>query len=189
MVDRNRFRRRRDIERFLRFVESIDPRIVINFLPQLATGRGAQADSFRHPAECDGVARRIVASARSLGRPVNLLFGTVDTFIGCPGAGGKLMNVDITGNVTVCISKASLGNLLEEPFEQIYARFVDGCRKLKVGFFCCRVNEATGQRVLEPEESDRALQRFYESSTDSTWQQFLDKYGWLLARIMGSPAG
>jgi MoaA/NifB/PqqE/SkfB family radical SAM enzyme len=180
VVGRASFPTEREVERFLRFVESIDPRIVINFLPQLATGRGTDSGSFAAPAECEPVAERIVETARRLGRPVTMLFGRVDTFMGCVGAGGKLLNVDIAGNVTVCISRAALGNVLEEPFDAIYQRFRDQCSRLKVGFFCCKVGEAGAGDVLTPERSEAALEEFYGEKADSTWQRILDRHGPLL---------
>jgi len=185
VVDRERFAHRDDVERFLRFVEGIDPSIVIRFLPLLATGRGKHADSFRDPAECEAVADRITATAEELGRPIAMLFGRVDAFIGCPGAGGKLMNIDGAGNVTVCISRAALGNVLEEPFANIYERFVTRCRRLQVGFFCCDVGErADAPDLLDPAASQRALERFYAKSQDADWQRALDRYGWLLRRLV-----
>jgi len=183
VVGRQAFPTVRAVERYLRFVESIDPRIVVNFLPQLATGRGADADSFAAPADCEPVAERIVSTARRLGRPITMLFGRVDTFMGCVGAGGKLLNIDIAGNVTVCISRAAVGNVLEEPFEQIYRRFTDQCSRLKVGFFCCKVGEAGSGEVLPPARSQDALGEFYAEKADSTWQRILDTYGPLLKHL------
>ncbi|MBI2378231.1 MAG: radical SAM protein [Deltaproteobacteria bacterium] len=189
VVDRTRFRDREQIVSFLRFVEKIDPRIVVNFLPQLATGRGADAVSFDRPDQCDELAQRIVSTAESIGRPVSMLFGKVDRFIGCPGAGGKLMNVDISGNMTVCISKASLGNILREPFEVIYERFVSHCRRLKVGFFCCDVSKESDGGLLDLSESREALDQFYARSEDADWQRILDRYGWLFRRLFEKRAG
>jgi pyrroloquinoline quinone biosynthesis protein E len=187
VVNRKAFPTDRDVERFLRFVESIDPRVVVNFLPQLATGRGADADSFASPEDCEPVAERIVAVGRRLGRPITMLFGRVDHFMGCVGAGGKLLNIDIAGNVTVCISKASLGNVLDEPFADIYQRFLTRCGRLKVGFFCCKVGEVGDGPVLGEAESGSALREFYREKPDAIWQEVLDRYGWLLARLY--PAG
>ncbi len=184
VVDRTRFASRADIVSFLRFIERIDPRIVVNCLPQLATGRGAEADSFRAPEECDGLAEQIVQTAGELGRPVTMLFGTVDRFIGCPGAGGKLMNIDIAGNVTVCISKAGLGNLLEEPFEVIHDRFVDTCRELRVGFFCCDVGERGGGELLDEAASRQALRSFYDRTEPAQWQRMTDRFGWFFDRLL-----
>ena len=189
VVDRARFATREDIAAFLRFVEGIDPRIVVNCLPQLATGRGAEADSFRAPEECDGLAELIVQTAQELGRPVTMLFGTVDRFIGCPGAGGKLMNIDIAGNVTVCISRAGLGNLLEEPFEDIYARFVEACRELRVGFFCCDVGERGDGELLDRAASRAAIQGFYERTEPATWQRMTDRLGWFFDRLLPTTPG
>jgi MoaA/NifB/PqqE/SkfB family radical SAM enzyme len=186
VVDRTRFARREDIVSFLRFIESIDPRIVVNCLPQLATGRGTEADSFRAPEECDGLAELIVETAQELGRPVTMLFGTVDKFIGCPGAGGKLMNIDIAGNVTVCISKAGLGNLLEEPFEVIHDRFVDICRELRVGFFCCEVGERGDGELLDLQASRAAVHEFYGHTERASWQRVTDRVGWLFDRLLPS---
>lgn len=183
VVGRSSFPNERAVTRFLQFVESIDPRIVINFLPQLATGRGADADSFASPADCHPVAERIVTTARRLGRPVTMLFGQVDTFMGCVGAGGKLLNVDIAGNVTVCISRAAVGNVLAEPFDDIYRRFREQCARLKVGFFCCKVGKSGGAGVLSPHDSEAALQEFYGEKPDATWQRVLDRYGPLLAHL------
>ncbi len=184
VVGRQRFRNRARIADFLRFVEGIHPGVAVNFIPQLATGRGVQVDSFSRPEECHEVAERIVETGRELGRPVALLFGTIDTFLGCAGAGGKLLNVDIAGNVTVCISKAALGNLLDEPFEDIYARYVESCDRLKVGFFCADVAQRTGERILVSEDSHEELAGFYARSPDSTWQKTLDRYGGLFATIV-----
>ena len=186
VVDRKRFAARADIASFLRFVEGIDPRIVVNCLPQLATGRGADADSFRAPEDCDGLAELIVQTAHELGRPVTMLFGTVDRFIGCPGAGGKLMNIDIAGNVTVCISRAGLGNLLEEPFELIHDRFVDACRELRVGFFCCDVGERGDGELLDRAASREAIRSFYERTEPAAWQKMTDRFGWFFDRLLPS---
>lgn len=183
VVNKSAFPEARDVERFLSFVEGIDARIVVNFIPQLATGRGADADSFATPAECEEVAERIVATARRMGRPIAMLFGRVDEFMGCVGAGGKLMNIDIAGNVTVCISRAAIGNVLEEPFAEIYRRFRERCARLKVGFFCCQVGEAGDGEVLGEAESARALAEFYGEKPDAVWQRILDRYGWILSRI------
>lgn len=184
VVDKRRFAHRSDVDRFIRFIDAIDRRIVVNFIPQLATGRGAEADSFRTPDECDVVADRIFSTARDIGRPASMLFGRVDRFIGCPGAGGKLMNLDVDGNVTVCISRAALGNILEEPFEKIYRRFNEQCKRLKIGFFCCRVSEGNSGELLDAEDSARALSKFYESTEDSEWQQVLDRYGGVLQWLL-----
>ena len=184
VVDRTRFSSRAEIVSFLRFIEAIDPRIVVNCLPQLATGRGTEADSFRAPEECDGLADLIVETALELGRPVTMLFGTVDRFIGCPGAGGKLMNIDIAGNVTVCISKAGLGNLLEEPFEVIHDRFVDTCRELRVGFFCCEVGERGDGELLDLEGSREAIRDFYARTEPASWQRVTQYAGWFFDRLL-----
>ncbi len=183
VVDRQRMTRRDQIEDFLRFVESISPRIVVNFLPQLATGRGTEADSFRHPDECEVIADRIVETANELRRPVSMLFGRVDSFIGCPGAGGKLMNIDIRGNVTVCISRAALGNLLEEPFEVIYERFANACDRLKQGFFCCEMSALPAEGILDEAATRKGLDDFYADAPDADWQAIIDRLGWLLKRL------
>ncbi len=183
VVDRHRMRTREQITAFLRFVESTDSRIVVNFLPQLATGRGADTDSFRDPEECEEVADRIVSTGRSLGRPISMLFGRVDSFMGCPGAGGKLMNVDIEGNVTVCISRAALGNVLDEPFEDIYSRFAQTCNRLKQGFFCCDMSALPVEGLLGEETTRRGLEEFYAARPDADWQRYIDGFGWLLARL------
>lgn len=187
VVDRRRFADRESVARFLRFVEGIDPRIVVNFLPQLAAGRGVASDSFRTPQECEPVAERIVSTARELGRPVCMLFGRVDTFMGCVGAGGRLMNVDIAGNVTVCISRAALGNVLEEPFEAIYDRFRRTCTRLKVGFFCCLAGEGGDRAVLPFESSVELLGRFYARNEDADWQRVRERVGPFLARAYAAP--
>ncbi len=189
VVDRRRFRNEIDISRFLEFVEQIDSRIVVNFLPQLATGRGADADSFRSPEDCDAVAARVVETAKRMRRPVSMLFGAVDRFIGCPGAGGKLMNIDIAGNVTICISRAALGNVLEEPFEAIHARFLQHCRRLKVGFFCCAVSERSGDGVIDAAASRVALADFYAASPDAAWQRIVDRWGDLITRLLPAESG
>jgi len=186
VVNRERMNTRAQVEDLLRFVERIDPRIVVNFLPQLSTGRGADAGSFLDPWDCDAVARRIVDVAKVQGRPISMLFGRVDHFVGCPGAGGKLLNVDIQGNVTVCISRATLGNVLNEPFDTIYQRFTSHCDRLKVGFFCCEVSDAADGAFLDPASSRAALGRFYDSHPDAEWQAVLDRWGWLLSSISQS---
>lgn len=182
VVDRRRFPDREAVGRFLRFVERIDPRIVVNFLPQLAAGRGVAAESFHTPEECDPIAERIVSTARELDRPVCMLFGRVDTFMGCVGAGGRLMNVDIAGNVTVCISRAAIGNVLEEPFEAIYDRFRSTCTRLKVGFFCCVAGEGGDGAVLPFESTLALLSRFYARTDDAQWQRLRQHVGPLLSR-------
>ncbi len=186
VVDQRRFRREIDVVRFLQFVEGIDPRIVVNFLPQLATGRGTETDSFSRPLECEAVAMRVVNTAKEMGRPVSMLFGAVDHFIGCPGAGGKLMNIDIAGNVTVCISRAALGNLLEESFSVIHDRFQRQCSRLKVGFFCCEVSKQSGGGLLDPDASNDALADFYAGTQDAAWQRVMDRWGDLIARLLPS---
>lgn len=179
VVGRDRFHTTEEIVRFLRFVESVHPEVVVNFLPQLSTGRGAEAEGFREPSECHEVAERIVETGAAIGRPVSMLFGRVDTLLGCPGAGGKLLNVDIDGNVTVCVARASLGNLLEEPFERIYERYVRRCDRLKVGFFCCEVSEINEGELLEPAASHRALNDFFARNRNSDVQRSFDRFGWL----------
>ncbi len=192
VVNQHRMTSRAEVEALLRFMESIDPRIVVNFLPQLSTGRGADTDSWLRPEDCEAAADRLVSTARELGRPISMLFGRIDHFVGCPGAGGKLMNVDIHGNVTVCISRATMGNVLEEPFEDIYGRYREACARLKVGFFCCEVSEAGDGDFLDAQASHAALDRFFESREDAEWQRVLDRWGWLLGRLVeggGSPTG
>jgi len=189
VVSPSRFPDRASVARFLRFVEAIDPRIVANFLPQLSTGRGTAADSFREPSDSDATARRIVDTARALDRPVTMLFGQVDHYLGCPGAGGKLLNVDVSGNVTVCVSRAGLGNLLDEPFEVLYHRYRRACQRLKVGFFCCAVGEAVGTGLLEPEDSRGALEAFYAAHDDSTWQRFIGDHPHLVNLLFPRSAG
>lgn len=186
VVGPERFHRREEIVRFFRFVDEIDPRIIVSFLPRMAVGRGLEDKSFRTPEECSEVAERILQTGRAIRRPMGMLFGRVDDFLGCPGAGGKLMNIDTHGNVTVCISKASLGNLIEEPFETVYQRYCSSCDRLKVGFFCCEVSKVSGsERVLAPKESLAQLQRFYGETEDSGWQQNLDRYGGLFTWLIG----
>ena len=46
VVSRSAFPGEIEVERFLRFIVAIDPRVVVNFLPQPSTGRGADAHSF-----------------------------------------------------------------------------------------------------------------------------------------------
>ena len=184
VVGPGRLSSRAEIVRFLRFVEAIDPRVVVNFLPQLSTGRGAAAESFERPADCDAAADRLVETARSIGRPTSMLFGRVDQFIGCPGAGGKLMNIDVAGNVTVCISRASLGSVLDEPFEALYQRYVARCARLKVGFFCCEISRDGGGELLGIRDSEAALRRFFRRTDDAEWQTVLDQWGWLLTRLL-----
>ncbi len=180
VVDKTRFLTEDEVEQFLDFVADIDPRIVVNFLPQLSTGRGTEAASFRHPEECEEVAERIYTVAERLNRPIGMLFGNVDRFIGCPGAGGKLMNIDIEGNVTVCVSKASLGNLLEEPFPVIYQRWVAHCNRLAVGFFCCEVAEETEGELMPPEDVGRMLSGFYRDKDRASFQAIYDNLGWAM---------
>jgi MoaA/NifB/PqqE/SkfB family radical SAM enzyme len=183
VVGKRSFSTTREVAHFLRFVEGIDPNVVVNFLPQMATGRGAQADSFRHPHECEEAAERIVRTSRDLSRPISMLFGKVDTLLGCPGAGGKLINVDIEGNVTVCISQASMGNILEEPFERIHARYVEACAQLKVGFFCCQASQATQGEVTKNAGSETLLESYFATNEDSDWQKVLRHFEGALSRL------
>jgi MoaA/NifB/PqqE/SkfB family radical SAM enzyme len=173
VVDKTSFPTADHVARFLHFVERIDPYVVVNFLPLMATGRGAQPNAFYKPSECEAVAERIVDTAGKMNRPIAMLFGRVDTLLGCPGAGGKLLNVDIEGNVTVCISKAALGNVLEEDFSVLYTRFVQKCQELKIGFFCGDVSASTNGEMAVSTQSDELLHTFYEAHEDSTWQKVL----------------
>ena len=178
VVDEASFRSAAEVARFLAFVRSIDPEIVVNFMPQFAAGRAS--GGFRHPADYAPVARLIAGAIRSGEQRATVFLGPVEYLMGCVGGGRRQLNIDIHGNLTACISAAGFGNLRDEPFDAIYARFVDGDARLKRGFFCASIAEQAGSRTLDPDASNRALSTFHEAHEDTHLQRLIDRAGGLL---------
>ncbi len=182
VVDSEGFRTTTDADRFLRFIQTIHPKLIVNFLPKFATGRAASTGGFASPAEYAPVARILARAIREGGYRATVFLDPLEQLMGCVGAGRRQLNVDIRGNVTACISGASFGNLVEEPFDTVYERFRSDGARLKRGFFCASIGDrAGGATVLDAEASFQALAEFYASHPDTLFQKLLDRAGPQLA--------
>lgn len=184
VVDRSGFRSPADVDRFLRFLRELHPSLVVNFLPKFATGR-ASLDGFSSPEEYAPIARTIARAIQDGGHRATVFLDPLEHLMGCVGAGRRQLNVDARGNVTACISGASFGNLIDEPFEQVYDRFRAGGARLKRGFFCASIQDrAGGATVLAPDDSSRAIAEFYSSHPDTVFQRALDAFGAQIADLV-----
>lgn len=174
------FRTPDEVERLLRLVRAIHPDIAVNFVPMFATGRGADA-GVCDPAPWRPVAESIARVIREHGFCASVLRSPVEALMGCVGAGGKQLNIGIRGQVTPCISSAGLGNIVDEPFDAIYERFLGAARRLKRGFFCAR----GGAGAPSNGRSLQLLDQFHRTSPDTFYQRVLDRHERRIAWLFG----
>ena len=175
VVDRASFRTPAEVDRFLRFIRDIHPTLLVNFLPRFASGRAVSSGGFCSPAEYAPVAAVIGRTIRDRGYRANVFLEPLELLMGCVGGGRRQLNVDIRGNVTACISGAGFGNVVDESFETLSARFASEGARLKRGFFCATVGDrADDGDVLSADESFRALDDFYATHPDTLFQRVLD---------------
>ena len=170
------------IDRFLGFVRSIDPRAVVNFVPQFATGR-ASSSGFRDAAEYAPVARRIDAGIRLGRHRATVFLEPMELMMGCVGGGLRQVHLDIRGNVAACVSGVTFGNVVDEPFDAVWRRLTASERRLKRGFLCAAAPRSESGAALSPDRSARALADFHAAHPDTVIQRMLDvagpALGWL----------
>jgi MoaA/NifB/PqqE/SkfB family radical SAM enzyme len=175
----------RDAERFLAWVRERHPGAIVNFIPEFGTGR-AGARGFATPAAYAPTARRLARAIRRGDHRASAFYTPgMDAFVGCVGAGLRQAVIDIEGNLSACVSGASFGNLLEEPFDVVWRRMLTAPARLTRGFFCAEVAAELGaRRTLSPEETLRALRGFHATHDDAWFESLLHHagpaLGWLL---------
>jgi MoaA/NifB/PqqE/SkfB family radical SAM enzyme len=190
VVGRDSFVTGGDAERFLGWVRTRHPGAVVNFLPEFATGRG-RSGGFRTAAEYAPTARRLTRAIRRGGHRASAFYTPgMDALVGCVGAGKRQAVIDVEGNLTACVSGASFGNLLEEPFEVVWRRMLDAPARLGRGFFCAEVAAQLEQqaqagagaapRTLSPDQTARALARFHDTHADAWLEHVRAPLAWLL---------
>jgi MoaA/NifB/PqqE/SkfB family radical SAM enzyme len=185
VVGREAFRSPVEVDRFLGFVRAQHPGLVVNFIPRFAAGR-AGADGFCSPSEYAPVARRIARVIRRGGYRATVFLDPFELVVGCVGGGLRQLHVDVRGNLTACISGATFGNLADAPLDVLLRRTGAAGARLKRGFLCATTAARTrGGRVLDPDDSRRALTAFYAAHEDTVFQQLIDRVGpafaWLAA--------
>jgi MoaA/NifB/PqqE/SkfB family radical SAM enzyme len=188
VVGRDSFVTGGDAERFLGWVRTRHPGAVVNFLPEFATGRG-RTGGFRTAAEYALTARRLTRAIRRGGHRATAFYAPgMDALVGCVGAGKRQAVIDVDGNLTACVSGASFGNLLHEPFAVVWRRMLDAPARLSRGFFCAEVSTeleklavaGAAPRVLSPDETARALARFHGTHADAWLEHVRAPLAWLL---------
>jgi MoaA/NifB/PqqE/SkfB family radical SAM enzyme len=157
----------------LELVSRCNPRAVVNFLPEFATGRSDEG--FATPDEYAQHARALERSVRE-GRYRAAVFynSAMEQFVGCVGAGQRQLVIDTRANLSACVSGASFSNLLEEPFERVWSRMLAAPSRLKRGYFCAHVHQ--GDEPLPTDEATmlRALRAFHEEHGDALLQRVID---------------
>jgi MoaA/NifB/PqqE/SkfB family radical SAM enzyme len=157
----------------------------VNFLPEFGTGR-AGARGFATPSAYAPTARRLTQAIRRGDHRASAFYApAMDAFIGCVGAGLRQAVIDIEGNLTACVSGASFGNLLEEPFDAVWQRMLSAPARLTRGFFCAEVAAELGaRRTLSPDDTLRALRRFHATHEDARFESLLRHAGPALAWLL-----
>lgn len=162
-----------DVQRLLSLVRSAHPAAVVNFLPEFATGRGSDS-GFRTPLAYAATAARVSREIRAgRHRAVAFYAAPMDAIVGCVGAAQRQVVIDTNGDLCACVSGASFGNLLEEPFEDVWKRMTEAPARFKQGYFCAHVH-APGRAA---DDVDRALGDFHASVPDAALQRAIDVFG------------
>ncbi len=185
VVARDAFASERDVDRFLRHVHTLHPGAVVNFIPAFATGRGAD-QGFRTPGEYAQMGERLTRAVRDGGHRAGVFYATpIDRLVGCVGSAHRQVFVDIRGNLCACVSSASFGNLLTEPFDQVWQRLLDAPSRFKQGYFCSHVAErVAGDAVLGHAATLDALADFFAQTPDAGLQRLIDVAGPALAWLV-----
>ncbi len=186
-VDQTTFATTQDVNRFLALVRSVHPDILVIFLPRFATGRAASR-GFRTAKEYAPVAGRIAQAIERGEYRASVFLGMKEVLVGCIGAGRRQLNIDVRGNATACISKASFGNVAEEGFPVVCERFSSSSAQLKRGYFCAWVNQGNGEAVIPAERTTQALDDFYRSHQDALFESLLKRAGKLVRWLAVSGA-
>lgn len=161
-----------DVDRLLALVRSAHPAAVVNFLPEFATGRG-EANGFRTPLAYAATAARlskVIQQGRH--RAAAFYAAPMDAIVGCVGAAQRQVVVDTNGNLNACVSGASFGNLLDEPFDDVWKRMVDAPARFKQGYFCAHVHEPGVAGDVQG-----ALDDFHARTPDAALQRAIDLLG------------
>ncbi len=183
VVGRGSFPDEGDVDKLLALIRSVHPKAVVNFLPEFATGRGAEG-GFRTPLAYAATAARVSGAIRT-GRHRAAAFYAepMDAIVGCVGAAQRQVVVDTSGNLNACVSGASFGNLLDEPFEDVWKRMLDAPARFKQGYFCAHVHEP--ERAGD--DVDAALRGFHRDVPDAGFQRAIDALGPMIPWLV--PAG
>lgn len=169
VVSRRTFARPGAIEALLALVAATNPRAVVNFLPEFATGRSA--DGFASPEEYAPYARELDRVIRSgPHRAAAFYSAPMERLVGCVGAGQRQLVIDTRANLSACVSGASFGNLLEEPFDTVWQRMRAAPSRLKRGYFCSSVNAREQALPHDEQTMLRALREFHDAHEDA-WLQ------------------
>ncbi len=184
VVGRGSFAREGELEGLLALVRSVHPRAVVNFIPEFATGRG-EGDGFRTPAEYAPTGARLARAIREGAHRAAAFYSPpMDRLVGCVGAGQRQVVIDTRANLCACVSGASFGNLLDEPFDVVWARMLAAPSRLKQGYFCAQVHERDEPLPRGEDAMRRALEGFHEASPDAVLQRVIDALGPALARLV-----
>ncbi len=176
------------LDGLLTLVRSLHPRAIVNFLPEFATGRGG-ADGFRTPAEYAPFGAELARVIRRENyRAAAFYAPPMDKLVGCVGAAQRQVVVDTRANLNACVSGASFGNLLEEPFDLVWARMRSAPARLKQGYFCSHVNEGTAELPRDERAMLGALEAFFQSAPDATLQRVIDALGPWIERLVPEDA-
>lgn len=181
VVGRGAFRDASELERFLRRVAARHPGAVVNFLPEFATGRGS-ARGFRSPADFAPLGALLTRAVRRGRHRAGVFYASpMDTRVGCVGAAQKQLTIDARGELLACVSRASFGNLCDEPFDAVWARMLAAPSRYKQGYFCAHVAEQGGPDApLDPVATRAALERFFAGTPDAALQRVAELVGpWL----------
>lgn len=181
VVSRETFARDGAIEALLELVARTNPRAVVNFLPEFATGRSSEG--FRTPEEYAPFAATLDGVIRA-GRYRAAAFysAAMERLVGCVGAGQRQLVIDTRANLSACVSGASFGNLLEEPFDLVWRRMLAAPSRLKRGYFCAAVNAREEALPRDEQAMIRALRAFHDSHEDAWLQPLISLLDALLPR-------
>lgn len=176
VVGHETFPTKESIHAHSEFLANIHPDIILQMQPKMATGRGnTAADSLTTVAEGKKVAKRCISAFKRHKQSVAIAFGAIDEVLGCLGTSGLLLSLDHAGNITACISKASFGNILEEPFETIYQRYITACKEYKSGYFCCELGKKyPDEKLLDRQASQVAVWEFSANTENAMYQNVLE---------------
>lgn len=169
VVSKKTFAREGSIEALLELVARTNPRAVVNFLPEFATGRSS--GGFSSPEEYAPYAKALDRAIRD-GRYRAAAFysAPMERLVGCVGAGQRQLVIDTRANLSACVSGASFGNLLEEPFDRVWRRMLSAPSRLKRGYFCSAVNARDEALPRDERAMIRALREFHSAHEDA-WLQ------------------
>lgn len=183
VVRRDTFAKPRAVEALLELVARTHPRAIVNFLPEFSTGRSAEG--FASPEEFAPYGRHLARVIRDGGHRAACFYGpAMDLLVGCVGAGQRQLVIDTRANLCACVSGASFGNLLDEPFDAVWARMLAAPARLKRGYFCSSVNSAPSPLPDGEASMLRALEAFHATAEDTALQRFIDGAAPIITRAL-----